>query len=191
MKKLITISMSFLMVMFFSTSNARESKRIEPNAGKNNVNESKIERKVIREDNRNEVSDFSKDAFKADFGNVTNVTWERQPLYDVASFTKNGKRYQAFYDNTSTLVGTMTSKKYADLPKKAQNEIKKQYKGFSVDKVIFYKDNEANDYNIELYGVQYNNNDNYFVELSRKKENVVLEVSPQGTVSFYRDLEHT
>ena len=190
MKKLIGLSVSVLLLMVTTTSNATETKGIVPNTGKNRIKESKMERKAIREEESNEVSDLSMDAFKADFGNIPDVMWERDLLFDKATFTKDGKKYDAFYDNTSTLVGTATQKTYADLPKKAQNNIKRHYKGFSVDKVIFYKDNEDNVYNMELYGVQFNSNDNYFVELSKKNENVVLEVTPHGNVSFFRDMQH-
>ncbi len=192
MKKLIGLSMSFLMVMFFSTSNARETKTMAPNSSRNSVKESRIERKVIREENRNEVSDLSKDAFYADFGNISNVTWERDPLFDIATFTKNGKSCEAFYDPSSKLVGTVIQKKFADLPKDAQKEIKKQYKDYSIDKVIFYKDNEGNDYNILLYGTQFENADNYFVELSNSAENknIVIQVDPRGNIYFFKELHN-
>ena len=188
MKKLIVLSMSFLMVMFFTTANARNTKTMALNSGRNSAKESKMERKEIRTEDRNLVSDMSIDAFKTDFGDAQNVIWTKDPQMDIVSFTENGKNYQAFYNSESELVGTATHEKFANLPKYARKQINKYYKGYSIDKVIFYKDNQDNDYNTLLYGVQFESADNYFVELSKKNENIVLQVNPEGNVFFFKEL---
>ncbi len=189
MKKLIVISMSFLMLMFTTTSNARDSRRMALNSVRNSVKESKMERKEIRNEDRNLVSDMSIDAFQTDFGNIPNVIWEKDSEFDIASFTQNGKKHKAFYNSESELVGTATPETFANLPKDARKEINKNYKDYSVDKVIYYKDNQDNDYNTLLYGVQFESADNYFVELSKKNENIVLQVNPEGNVFFFKELK--
>ncbi len=189
MKKVIVISMSVLMMMFTTTSNARGTKGMMLNSERNNVRESKMERKEIRKEDRNLVSDMSIEAFNSDFGNIRNVVWEKDPNFDKAMFTKNGMKCTAFYDGESKLVGTSTQEKFANLPKYAQKEIKKQYKGYSVDNVIYYKDNEGNDNNIFLYGAEFASADNYFVELSKKNENIVLQVNPEGNIFFFKELK--
>ena len=188
MKKLIVIPMLVLMVMFTITSNARDTKRMMLNSERNSVRESKMERKEIREEDRNLVSNLSIDAFNVDFGNVKNVVWEKDPLFDIATFTKDGVNYEAFYNHESNLVGTANTKTFANLPMSAQKEIHKKFKGYSVDKVIFYKDNEDNDDDIYLYGTQFESADNYFVEMSNNGKNIVLQVNPQGNVFFFKEL---
>ncbi len=192
MKKLIGLSMSFLMVLFSTISNAQEIKKVALNSEKNGVKESKMERKEIREEDRNLVSDMSINAFYADFGNIPNVRWEKDNLFDIAIFKKDGKQYKAYYDSSSKLVGTITSKTFADLPMDAQKQIKKEYKNYTIDKVDFFKDNENYDssYDQFLYGMQFENADNYFVELSNKaqKTNIVLQVTPEGDIFFLKEL---
>jgi len=189
MKKLIVISMSILMAMFFTTTNARDTKRMALNTEKNSTRESKMERKEIRTEDRNLVSDRSIDAFMSDFGNIPNVIWEKDPYFDIASFAKDGIKYHAFYNGKSKLVGTTTQKTFANLPESAKKEINKQYEDYSVDKVIYYKDNEEDDNNILLYGTQFESADNYFVELSKNNKNIVLQVNPEGIVYFFKELQ--
>ena len=174
--------------MIFSTSFARDTRRMTLNSERSSVKESKMERKEIREEDRNLVSDMSIEAFKTDFGNIKNVTWEKDPQFDIATFTQNGTKCQAFYNRESKLVGTTSNETFANLPKDAQKNIKKHYKGYTIDKVIYYKDNQDNNYNILLYGVQFASEDNYFVELSKKNDNIVLQVNPDGNVFFFKEL---
>jgi len=190
MKKLVVATMSILMVLISTTSNARDTRSMARNTKKNSAIESKMERKEIRESERNLVPEMAMDAFRIDFGNISDVSWERDHSMDIASFSKNGKQMKAFYDESSDLVGTTTPKTFAELPKYAQKQIKKYYKNYSIDKVIYFKDNESNDTDMLLYGVQFEDADNYFVELSNKNknQNIVLQVNPDGQVFFFKDL---
>ncbi len=137
---------------------------------------------------RNEVSSRSKDSFYADFGQVNDVQWARGPQFDEATFTKDGQKQTAFYDNHFILVGTTANKKFADVPAKAQKEIRKQFKDYAVGAVVEYKDNENNDTNMLLYGTQFDDADHYFVTVSKGKEADVLMVKTDGTVSFFSTL---
>lgn len=190
MKKLVVTSMSILLVLIFTTSNAQDTRTMALNSKKNSAIKSKLERKEIRKTERNMIPVTDMNALQADFGKIPDVNWEKVQMLDVASFTKNGKMMKAYYDQTSTLVGTTTPKKFADLPKDAQKEIKKEYKGYTVDKVTYFKDNKLNDQDMLLYGVQFADADNYFVELSNKKDNknIVIQVNPQGDIFFFKDL---
>lgn len=190
MKKLVVATMSILMVLIVNTSNARDTRTMARNAKKGSTIESKMKRKEIRKTERNMVPVMDMDAFQTDFGNVPDVSWEKDQSFFVASFKKNGKKMQAYYDDMSKLVGTTTPETFADLPMYAQKNIKKYYKNYTVDKVTFFKDNTANDQNMLLYGVQFEDADNYFVELTNKTDNksIVVQVNPQGQVFFFKDL---
>jgi len=190
MKKLVVATMSILMVLIVNTSNARDTRTMARSAKKGSAIESKMKRKEIRKTERNLVPVMDMDAFRTDFGNVPDVSWERDQMLNVASFRKNGKMIKAYYDDMSHLVGTTTPETFADLPKYAQKQIKKHYKNYTVDKVTYFKDNAANNQNMLLYGVQFEDANNYFVELSNKKDNkiIVLQVNPQGQVFFFKDL---
>ena len=182
-------STTILMVLFFTTLKAQDTNKMALNSGKENSNvKSKTEKREIRKAERNLVPSMSKDAFIGDFGNIPNVVWEKYWIYDEAIFTKDGIKYKAFYDEDSKLLGTTTEKSFADLPMDAQKEIKKQFKNYTVDKVILFEDNQSNSEDMLLYGAQFEDADNYFAELSNKDKNIVIQINPEGEIFFFKTL---
>lgn len=141
-----------------------------------------------RAEARHEVSSRSKDSFYADFGQVSDAKWVRGPQFDEVTFTKDGQKQTAYYDNRFILVGTTADKKFADVPAKAQKQIQKEFKNYAIGAVVEYKDNENNDTNMLLYGTQFDDADHYFVTVSKGKEADVLMVKTDGQVSFFSTL---
>jgi len=131
------------------------------------------------------VDEMSKDNFAKDFGNLPTVQWKRVNTYDEATFTKDGKEMKAFYDFDSKLVGTTRHVTFADVPAKGQKEIKNKYKDYTVESVIFFDDNEANATDMILYGLQFEDSDNYFVELVKGTKKIILQVNTSGEVFFF------
>ena len=190
MKKLVIYSTAVLMMMSSLTLNAQDKNATAMNSVKSiRKSETKAERKEVRKEDRNLVSDMSLNAFKSDFGDIPNVVWEKGQNYDEALFNKNDHQYKAFYGQDSKLIGTTTEKTFADLPKIAQKDIKKQYNDYSIDKVVFFEDNQYNDEDMILYGAQFEDADNYFVEMSNKDKNIIIQVNPEGNVFFYEELQ--
>ena len=150
--------------------------------------EAKTERKALRKLEGTKVSELAKTHFYSDFGNVPNAVWKRVDTYDQVIFTKDGQKMTAFYDYDANLVGTTSNKKFTDLPARAQQEIKAKYKNYSIGTVIFYDDNEANETDMILYGAQFEDADNYFVELAKGAEKIVVEVNPAGFVTYFKKL---
>ncbi len=62
------------------------------------------------------------------------------------------------------------------------------YKDYTIGPVVFYDDNEANSTDMILYGEQFEDADNYFVELSKGTKKIVVQVSPEGVVYFFKQL---
>lgn len=197
MKKLILSAVAILMAA--ATINAQENGDV---AIKNDVKNLNQQEKEIKKEKRHDkitlrklkgddASYQSKQQFFIDFGNITDVTWTRAAYFDEAIFTKDGKKMKAFYDNDAQLVGTTSPAAFTDIPKSAQKEISKQYKDYTVKKVIFYDDNEANDTDMILYGSQFDDEDNYFVELTgnSNNKNIILHVSMDGNVSYFTEIK--
>ncbi|MGB8489424.1 MAG: hypothetical protein WCE64_00050 [Bacteroidales bacterium] len=136
-----------------------------------------------------EINQAAKKSFAIDFGNVPDVKWRRSDYFDEARFTKDGKAMVAFYDSDGILVGTTSDSNYADLPKKGQEEISSKYKDYVPGTVIYYKDNEMNTSNMILYNQLFDDEDNYFVELSKGNKTIVVTVSPEGNVNFFVDIK--
>jgi hypothetical protein len=150
--------------------------------------EKKEERKALRKLEGKQASYQAKQQFAADFDNVTNVKWKRTNYFDEATFTKDGQTMTAFYDYNNQLVGTTEVKAFTNLPVSAQNSINKKYKDYSVQEVILFDDNEDNDTDMLLYGHQFDDADNYFVELQKDNKAIILQVDMLGDVSYFTNM---
>jgi hypothetical protein len=190
MKKLVVLSISvFFVLVFFQLPAQVVNKDVIKTEIKGAKKEIKTERKELRKlEGGSAVSNQTKSAFFADFGNVPDVKWKRAVYLDEAVFTKDGKELKAYYDFYSKLVGTTSIKTFADIPLNAQKEIKSKYKDYTIGIVVFFDDNEANETDMLLWNTQFSDADNYFVELSKDKKNIVLQVNVEGEVFFFKEL---
>jgi len=164
-------------------------------------NDSKNEKKEIRKEKEEsritlkklegpQVSYQSKQEFIRDFDNPTNVSWTRTNYFDEASFTsKDGIATTAYFDIDGQLVGTTSMKTFADIPVDAQKTINKEYKDYAVKNVVFYDDNEANETDMILYNSQFDDEDNYFVELQKDNKTIVVQVTMAGEVGFFKEVK--
>lgn len=154
--------------------------------------ELKTEKKAGRKEHHklegNQVSSRAKDHFLTDFPAITDVKWERGDQFDEANFTKDGQTTTAYYDYNSNLVGTTTNKKFTDLPANAQKEIKKQYKNYVPGAVVMYDDNETNSTTMYFMGNQFEGADHYFVTVSKGKQEIVLMVTTDGQVTYFKQV---
>lgn len=128
--------------------------------------------------------------FLTDFPGATNVSWKING-FEEAQFTMNGKEMKAFYDYNNELVGTTSNANYFDMPEIARKYIEKHYKDYTTQQVILFDDNEYNDTDMMLYGNQFEDEDNYFVELSNNNKKIVLQVNMEGLVTFFKDLSYS
>ena len=192
MKKIISLSTAALV--FVSTINAQTTIADSNHdlaalnkEDKSARHEMKKEKRELRKLEGGEVSYQSKQAFRTDFGDIHNVTWVRRTFNDQATFTNSkGEQETAYYDFYSQLIGTTEPKTFTDLPARAQKFIDEKYNGFSKEAVIFFEDNNINDMDMVLYGDQFEDADNYFIELTKGTEKLVLRVDTNGYVYFFK-----
>ena len=151
--------------------------------------EKKEDLKTLRKLNGQDISYQAKQQFLTDFANAKEVKWKRSPYFDEAIFTLDGKSKIAYYDHEAKLVGTTEILAFGDLPAKAQKVISEKYKDYTKGAVVFFDDNEHNDTDMLLYGQQFDDEDNYFVELSKRNEKIVIKVKPNGEVFFFTSLK--
>lgn len=185
MKKLAVLSFSALFAFLVNQSQAQVSGKEQANVTKKEV---KAERKALRKLEGSNVSEIAKNNFITAFGNLPNVHWRRDANFDVATFTEKGQKEEAFYDSEANLVGTTITKTFTDLPAKAQKEIKSKYKDYSIGPVFLFDDNEWNETDMILYGSQFDDADNYFVELSKGNDKIVVRVDMPGFLYFFTRL---
>lgn len=185
----------FALLFFAGTSFSQSQQSVKNNIRKIDHREAvlkdmkKKDKITLRKLEGKEASYQSKQQFKMDFSNATNVSWTRDDFLDKATFTQNGKKMEAYYDFDSKLVGTVTPIAFADLPASAQKDIQKHYKDYNIVRAISYDDNESNSDDMLLYGTQFEDEDSYFVELSRNDKKIVLHVLPDGGVFYFTEIK--
>lgn len=152
-------------------------------------NHSKKEmRKQFREEKRNEINDLSKLHFERDFGNGKEAIWNKSPNFDEAVFMQDGNEVTAYYDRSTELVGTTMVKSFNDLPLAAKEYLEKHYSDYTKEEVIFFDDNELNETNMNLFDTPFEDEDNYFVQLSKGDKQIILRVNMEGEVSFFKTI---
>jgi hypothetical protein len=123
-------------------------------------------------------------AFTEDFPNAKYVTWADGRFVE-ASFLDGDVMKTAYYDEENKLVGTTSDVDATALPEKARDHIDKMYPGYTIEKVIFFDDNEENDTDMSLFNQSFEDEDNYFPLLIKGSRQIILKVSPEGEVSFF------
>lgn len=187
MKKILVFAAGALLT--FATAQAQTQ---QETAVRKDIKELKKEKKAdevtLKKLEGSEPSFEAKQHFQEDFANAQDVHWTRASYMDEAVFTLNDIKEKAFYGFDGMLVGTVLPRQFSDLPESAQKHIRKAYKDYTIDRVIMYDDNENNDSDMYLYGSQFEDADNYFVELSRSGKKIILMVSPEGLVTFFKEM---
>jgi hypothetical protein len=187
MKKLALLAMAFLFTagLVLGQAQTKQAAKTEKKEVKKEV---KSERVALRKLEGNTVSELAKSNFNVDFPNASGAQWKRVDTFDEVQFTLNGVSMKGFYDGTGTLVGTTQSKTFADVPAKGQKEIKEKYSGYKIGPVTFFDDNEANETDMIMWGLQFDDEDLYFVELTKGASTLVVKVDSYGAVSFFKKL---
>ena len=194
MKKLLIFSAAGLIIA--ASASAQTSIEILNNdvasVNKNEATtkkEKKEERKEIRKLKGQEVTYQSREAFFKDFGDVPVTKMERTVNFDKFIFTQNGQEMTAYYDIEANLVGTVTDKTFSDLPANAQKYIQDKYKDYTPGSVIYFDDNELNETDMILFGTQFDDADNYFVELKKENKNIIVQVNMKGEVGYFSEMK--
>ena len=165
--------------------------------GKSDINTDRIMRDALNGPmtflrNNPDVRQESKNNFKADFKNAKDVWWWRADNMDQVRFTLNGKKMIAYYNDFSKLIGTTVEEKISNVPMNGRDKIKREFSGYQIGNVILFHDNNRTGYSQpEIYGERYAYLNNYFVELRKGNDEIVLQVNPLGTVYNFTSLNKT
>lgn len=189
----IILSLGFAAPLFaqdMSTTTLINKKEL-----RNEKKQVKKDERSVRRENRafrkEEVSDLTIQRFKSDFPNAKDVGYMVGTNFDEVVYSQDGKDYIAYYNVNGELVGTTTHASLSDLPEVAQKEITRNYlnRGYSTDRIILFDDNELVPTDMWLYERSFDDEDNYFIELSKLDKKLVLQVDMRGNVSFFKDLK--
>ena len=191
MKKLSVIFVAMFFILAFCQTQAQDIKNYASNTGKKVKRiEIRTEHKEMRKLAINNVSDFSLKNFATDFGDKSsNVSWTKTNMYDEATFMNEGRETRAYYDFEGQLVGTTILKTYADLPQRAKKTIAKRYPDYTVESSLIYDYYKLSDAQMMMFSDQFVDSQNFFVQLSKGAEKIVLQVTPVGQVIFSSNIK--
>jgi hypothetical protein len=182
MKKIFLATAAAVIAGFFIPANAGISPdKMDKEARKQIRREKREER---REQWLHSVNRATQLQFYSDFPGAKNVSW-REAHFAEATFLDGPVLKTAYYDPDNALVGTTSDVAFSALPEKAKQYINKKYRGYTAGEVVLFDDNEANTTNMYLYNSSFEDEDNYFLILTKKSKEIILKVSIEGDVSFF------
>jgi hypothetical protein len=118
--------------------------------------------------------------FKADFKKVKNATWTVTANCQKATFDWDGVAMTAFYDLNGAYLGLTHNIEYAEVPANAQKEINTSYADYTTKSVIKFEYNGDNTTIEPLV---------YFVDMKKADKEIVLKVTPDEKVTFFRQVK--
>ncbi len=110
--------------------------------------------------------------FAKTFKSAENVTWTSTKDYSKASFVRNNKRMEVFYNSKDELICTTTYVDMQDLPDATQQTIEDKYNGYSRTSAIKYVDADGNTL--------------YYIQLDNDKKSIVLQSDTDGFTSVFK-----
>lgn len=190
MKRLAVLSLAFLLIFGAGQLRAQKSENEQDMSVKKEKRvEKKRERKELRKLEGNKVSTASKQTFDLQFGsNIPNVKWTRTQDYDIADFVLKKHDMKAYFDADGELVGTVQPKTMDDLPDKGVRILQTKYKDYKIGKILYFDNNEDNASPMILWGTEILDRSNYFVELWKGDDKLVVYVDPGGNVTMFKKL---
>jgi hypothetical protein len=189
MKKLAILSIVLLLVFPFGQIKALPTiAKAKIEIKKEKKQDQKPDRPALKKLEGNTVSQDSQTSFYLSIGNLPNVAWTRDINYDVAAYTKKGLEMKAYFDGDGAFVGTTTKKASTDLSSSIQKKIQKLYSDYAVGQILFFQDNSDNSTDMTLYGVQFEGQDVYLIELSKSDSKLVVMYDNQGELSLFKQL---
>ena len=115
--------------------------------------------------------------FKTDFKSADDAMWTVTPSSQKVSFTQNNIDYTAFYSFNGDYLGITQNVSYKRMPSAVKKEITNEYKGYEVSNVIKYKTHGADEPVV------------YFVDMKNAAKEIVLKVTPDRSVAFFKQVK--
>jgi len=99
-------------------------------------------------------------AFKKDFANASNISWEQKDTYTKATFTLNGQVLHAYYGTNGDLQAVVRNITSDQLPISLLTELKKEYTEYWIT---------------DLFEIASDDQTSYYVTLENSEKKIVLK----------------
>lgn len=136
-----------------------------------------------------EVSYFAENNFLSKYQAAKNVKWTVTNQFQKASFSMNGTKMAAFFDVNGDYIATTQYVDYEKLPAVSKSRLKKFYGNYTIEEVVKYDFDGQEDSNLYLLTGKRNYNTIYFASLKNEKDHMVVKITPDGEVSYLKDME--
>jgi HlyD family secretion protein len=124
-------------------------------------------------------------------GNVTEVRLQPTVSANVVTYTTliNAENPdKKLKPGNNNLIGTTESVPVSALPAAAQKKIAKKYPGYDIRHVILFNDNKENTTDMILFGNTFEDEDNYFTELTKGDHDIIVRADRRGEVRLFKKL---
>ena len=135
-----------------------------------------------------EVSYFAENNFLNKYYAAENVKWTVTSNFQKAVFTLDGKTMSAFFDRNGEYIATTQYVAAKTIPAVGQKRLVKLYGDYKVNEVVRYDFDGEPDAHLQILTGKRFYNTIYFVNLKSDKANVLVKVTPDGDVSYIRNL---
>ncbi len=128
---------------------------------------------VPSDQNERTLSNFAKE-----FKDAHSITWKSTEDYTLATFTWNGEKLQAFYDNSGNRKALVRNIELKNLPLSAQITLNDKYNDYTLDEIM-----EVNTTDDGMY---------YYACMKKPNRTIVLKISSTGEqVSLQKKIKHS
>ena len=121
------------------------------------------------------------DQFNTDFADAKNVSWTVNKNFQKADFVTDGTKKTAFYNLQGQFVALTQNADLKAIPAKANQEIAEQYKGYAVKEVIVLQSNPEVNTDADETA--------YFVDLKSDTKEVLVRITPEAHIAFYKEVK--
>ena len=118
--------------------------------------------------------------FAADFKEAKSPVWVVTSNCQKVTFTLDGTRLTAFYSLGGDFMGTTQDLGIDAIPAAAQTKIAAKYAGYTAAQVIKYDTYDADTFTSSVV---------YFVDLKKTGSEVLVKVTPDGSVSYFKTVK--
>ncbi len=131
-------------------------------------------------DNAVEANDVTTRQFANDFTGATEVKWSKNKYLQQVDFVFNGDPASAFYNYNGEFLGLIYNLDFKTLPAKAMKQIEKNYKGYTLNKVILLQAPENMSGDADQVA--------YFADLKKNNSEVLVRITPQANVELFQQI---
>ena len=127
--------------------------------------------------------------FAYDFKDAKETVWTVNGNCQKADFISGGHKLTAFYSLSGEYLGVTRTVNYKTVPAAAQKEISTEYANYTIGEVIELQPKQNASPASPYAASSYDDAKVYFVDLKNDKEEILVRVTPNADVYFFKQVK--